>query len=254
MTEPTTLPATPEEAPLPVVVPAKPETVAVIVTRASVLHEQVEALAITDEAGLETAAELLAAVKAFRREVFTDLGEPAAAARKLWDMIRERFTKHDDPLKDDEVAIKDKVKAFHRKLALERQQAIDAAESQRQAADTEDDAKLAEAEQLEAAGDHEGAEAVLAEPRTTAPARMTSPPKTKGMSIRENWKAEIVSIKSLIEAAASGDSVAFGILAHEKVSKAAASVASQVAKGMKANMNVPGVRAYDDGIVSGGKR
>jgi len=47
MTEPTTLPATPEEAPLPVVVPAKPETVAVIVTRASVLHEQVEALAIT---------------------------------------------------------------------------------------------------------------------------------------------------------------------------------------------------------------
>jgi hypothetical protein len=254
MIEPTTLPATPEEAPLPVVVPAKAETVAVIVTRASSLHQQVEALTIENDDALETAADLLGAVKAFRKEVDTDLGEPARVAHTLWQMIRERFTKHDDPLKADEGTIKGKVQAYYRKRELEREQQIEAAKTQAAARETDEAARDTEAEALLDAGEFEAAEAVLAEPTPPPASPATTAPKTKGMSVRDNWKAEIFSMEKVYEAAAKGDTVAQGILCDKKVIKAAESVASQSAKGMKAKMAVPGVRAYNDPVVSGGKR
>jgi hypothetical protein len=255
LTESNAAPSTPEAEVLPVVVPAAPEKVAVIVTRATTLHDQVAALAIVDDAGLIDASDLLASVRAFRKEVDTDLGEPARAARKLWEMIRERFTKHDNPLKADETAIKDAVKAHHQKVARDRQAAIDAAEAQAAARQTEEAARGREFDALVDAGDEEGAAAVLEEAPTPAPARPVSAPKTDGLTVRENWKAEVTSIEKLIQAAASGvDSVALSILSGPKVVAAATTAASQIAKGMKANLKVPGVRSYDDPIVGARKK
>ncbi len=249
--------AAPEAEVLPIVVPASPETVAVIVSRASTLHGEVEALVIEDDVGLEVASELLAAVRSCRKEIDTDLGEPAREARKLWEMIRQRFTKHDNPLKAAETAIKDAVKAYHQKVARDRQAAIEAAEAQAAAKKTDDAARGREFDALVDAGDEEGAAAVLEEAPTPAPARATSAPKTEGLTVRENWKAEVTSIGKLIKAAAgSGDgaAVALSILSGPKVVAAATTAASQIAKGMKANMNVPGVRAYDDPIVGARKK
>lgn len=254
MTEATAVPERTEEEQLPIVVPATPETVAVIVTRATTLLDRVKALVIEDDAGLETAADHLSDVRALRREVAHDLGEPATAARKLWEMIRERFTRHDNPLKAAETMLKDKVGAYHRQRALERQQQIDAADAQAKAHETDGAARDLEAERLMDAGDFEGAQAVLDETPTPAPARPTSAPKTKGISVGETWKAEVLNLDMLIKAAAGGDPTARSCFAGEPVKKAVTAAASKVAKGMMSNMNVPGVRAYPEPRVAAGKR
>lgn len=254
----TNAPQTPEpveEAQLPTVVPASAETEAAIASRGLTLYAQIDALVIESDADLDVASEHLSNVRALRREIDGDFGEPARAARKLWEMIRERFTKYDNPAKDVEATLKDKGGAYHQKRARERQAQIDAAARQAESRKVDDEARLAEAEQLEAAGDHEAAAAVLDEAPTPAPPATVDAPPTKGMSVRETWKAEITSIDKLIEAAGKKDGeVARSILSDPKVVKAATSVASIIAKGMKANMKVPGVRAYPDTTVAGGKR
>lgn len=254
MTEAAEEPQKAEAAQLALVVPASEEAEAVVVARALTLHEQIVALVIESDADLEKAADLLAANKTLQGVVGHDLGEPAAEAYKLWKMIRARFTKYDDPLKADETVLKTKVGDYHRRAARLREQEIEAAQAQAKAHDEDQTARAAEAEALLDAGDDEGAQAVLDEAPTPAPARPTSAPKTKGLSVREIWRAEITSMQDLILAAAEGDTVAFSILSDAKVRQAAATAASAIAKGMKANMKVPGVRAYPDTGVAAGKR
>lgn len=254
MTEATEAPAV-EEQQLPTVTPASAETEAVIQSRAVSLYTLTDGLVIDSDAKLDAAAEYLSMVRALRREIAHDFGEPATAARKLWEMIRERFTKHDNPAKEAESRLKDKVGAYHRQRALERQQQIEAAERQAAATKADSDARGQEFDALMEAGDTEGAQAVLDETPTPAPPpAAVGAPKTKGMSVRETWKAEVVNLDALIKAAAGGDSNARSCFDGEPVKKAVTAAASRVAKGMMSRMSVPGVRAYPDTTVAGGRR
>lgn len=83
----------------------------------------------------------------------------------------------------------------------------------------------------------------------TAPApvaRVVVPPavKVQGLSMRENWKAEVIDLDAVITAAAAGDANARGIL---QVNQTAL---NGLARSLKAQLRVPGVRAFDEPVVA----
>jgi DNA repair exonuclease SbcCD ATPase subunit len=83
----------------------------------------------------------------------------------------------------------------------------------------------------------------------TAPAPIAriavpAPAKAQGMSVRENWKAEVLDLDAVVNAAAAGDANARGIL---QVNQTAL---NGLARSLKAQLRIPGVRAYDEPVVA----
>lgn len=79
-------------------------------------------------------------------------------------------------------------------------------------------------------------------------APVVAAPKAKGISTRENWKAEVTSLRDLVVAAAkaleAGDETLLGYLQADTVA------IGKVAKALKAKTKIPGVRVYNDEILS----
>jgi ATPase subunit of ABC transporter with duplicated ATPase domains len=104
-------------------------------------------------------------------------------------------------------------------------------------------AEAAEAARQEAAvaAEHATAEIELAEIAPVAIA-VFEQPKAVGISTRQNWKAEVTDLKSLViaagKAAEAGDTTLLGYL--EPNTKAL----GQVAKALKGQARIPGVRVY----------
>lgn len=82
----------------------------------------------------------------------------------------------------------------------------DAQEHQRQLAQrqAEEEAQLAEAEQHEALGDHQAADAALNGQGLVQINVPTATPKVEGLSYREHWSAEVTDKLALIKAVAEG--------------------------------------------------
>lgn len=234
---------------LPVVVPASADAVIAIETQESSLHAKIQALVVNDDDGLAAASELLASNSYLQKVVEEDLGTPKKAARSLWQSMNDLFNKYMKPLQDDEKVLKRKISDHLARVEQERQRQIEAARRQAEARAADEDARLEHAAALEAAGDHEGAAEVLDEEPAPAPAPIAQK-KVEGLSARDNWKAQIVSIEKMIHAASAGDPNALAILTDEKVVEAATRVASQAAKGLKAKFRCDGVRVYNDRVVS----
>lgn len=240
-----------EHTPQVNVIPATHDRVAMIASESGSLANRVASLVISDQASLEAASSLLTDVKRMRDEVKLDLGGPKEAAHKLWKSLGEVFKKHDDPLAQLEARVKGAIGDYH--AAEERRARIAAAEAEAKARKEAEEQQLAEAAALEAAGNAEAAEQVLNEEPPPPPPPPPAAPKAKGISVRENWKAQIADPKALISAAAGGDPVALSIVLDKAVVAAMESRASAVAKALKSELIVPGVRAYADRVVAGSR-
>ena len=115
----------------------------------------------------------------------------------------------------------------------------DAQERQRQLAQrkAEEDAKLAEAEQHEALGDHQAADAALDGQGLVQVEVPKATPKVDGLSYRENWSADVTDKLALIKAVAEGKAP----LAYVEANYA---VLNQAARSLKQELNgIPGVKA-----------
>lgn len=132
-------------------------------------------------------------------------------------------------------------------IGYDQAQAEKAAEEQRQ----RDDAVRAERERLAAgaekareAGRVEEAQAMAQVAEMVIAPPVTVPvQKTAGISTRSNWTAEVVDLMELVKAVAAGTQPL-------SLLQADTTRLTQMAKALKAELNIPGVRAVENTIIS----
>jgi len=107
-----------------------------------------------------------------------------------------------------------------------------------------EDRQIAEAEALEEAGQPEAAEAALIRPVTPHTVNISRPNRPSGISTSKKWRAEVVDLSALVKAVAEGKAPLSYLEANTKK-------LNQAALAQGDEMNVPGVRVYEDMIVSG---
>lgn len=233
---------------LPAVVPASAAVIAGLAHEGATIDARVGALAVTDQAGLELGARLLADLQALQDLVDEDLGRPKAAAHALWKSLSSVYNKHAEPLAELAKRVKGKVGSYVE--AEERRRRIEAAEAAERQRKADEEARLAEAIAHEAAGDSEAAEEILSQPPLPPPPPQVERPRAKGVATTERWSASITDMTQLVIAAAEGEAVAVSILLDERVIEAASTRASAMARALKQQLVVAGVRVHRETSVS----
>ncbi|MBF0336927.1 MAG: hypothetical protein HQL05_03770 [Nitrospirae bacterium] len=165
-----------------------------IEVKSSEIKRQVDSLNITDMGSYEFAANVLKGVKGLINEVkclFAPHKKKASEAHKgLVKDESERLT----PLQEAEDIIKGKMTAYLK--AEEEKRKVLQARLEAEAKKHQEEIRLQEAVALEAAGDTEGAIAILDAPGyTPAPLFVSNIPKVSGVSEREVWDFEVVDAK-----------------------------------------------------------
>lgn len=143
--------------------------------------------------------------------------------------------------------------AEQEKARKQQEEAERRAREEREAAERAAAEAAARAAELAAAGDEEAAAQAAAEAEEAAevaalaevappPAPVLATPKAAGVSTRQTWKAEVVDKLELIKAAAADPSLAVYLIPDEKA-------IGGVARSLKAETRIPGVRVYaEDGL------
>jgi hypothetical protein len=195
-----------------------------------------DAIVIADQASYERAASHLTAVKALQVKVGEMFDDLVSAAHKAHKLLTERRAQHTNPLLAAERALKSKMSAYvteQERIARQR-----AAEAAAKAREEEEARRLAEAAELEKAGESEAALAVLDEPVNLpppAPLGMATP-RADGISTRETWHAEVTDLMALVKAIAAGQAPLSLVEASKNVGGWARSTHGTV--------QIPGVRVW----------
>ena len=205
--------------------------------KATALASQSAEIAVTDAASYAVAAEFLRGVKRYREEVAEAYDSVIEAAHKSHKAALAKKKQYDDPADAAERAAKGK-----RAPCPPAAQARRAAEARAAEADQrrlEEDARVAEAAALEKSGDGETAAAVLAAPAFVPPViAPRAAPKIAGVSMRDNWSAQVTDLRALVLAVAAGKADLGLLLPNQPALNARA-------RSEKARLAVPGVRAVN---------
>lgn len=96
---------------------------------------------------------------------------------------------------------------------------------------------------LEEEGKDEEAEELIEKPVVVAPVAIDNKPKATGISTKKIWKARVVDLRVLVQAIADDKAPLMLIAVSEPA-------LNEMARAMGADMNVPGVEAYQKTVVS----
>lgn len=154
------------------------------------LVERSSAITVTDSASYEMAAEFLKLLKGYRKRVADMFGTLVKAAHTAWKEAVATRKRFDQPANEAEYTVKNRMIAWRQEEQekVRREQAAREAELRRKA----EEARIAEAEAIQAAGDAQQAEAILDQPIQVAPvAPRPVAPKISGVSIRKKWSFRI---------------------------------------------------------------
>ena len=193
------------------------------------------ALLVTDAPSCEAAGGLLRDIKTLRKEIGEFCDPVIEAGLKAHRSALAQKKKLEAPLLSAEKTIDATVGTY---IAAERRKQRE--EEARLAAEqrkADEEARLAEAALLEEAGENEAAEEVIAAPYVAPPPVVQSAvPKMEGVSTRETWSAEVVSLMVLVKAVAEGKAPIAAV-------EASMTALNGMARAQKGTMQIPGVRA-----------
>ena len=210
--------------------------------------EQSKLIKITDQPSYDNACSLLLdQIKPFRKrwaEYWDEVKKPAYAAYKA---ILDKFNEGDKPLENAERQVKAEIVKWDAEQERIRQELQRKAEEEARKAEEEERLRVATLAEESGATDEEVNAIVNAPITAVAPPVEPTYFKVSGVSTRENWKARVVDIKKLCAAVAKGQVPPTYVLANDSVLNARA-------KADKGTLNIPGVVAYNDPIVSGRSR
>lgn len=205
-----------------------------------------QAATVVDTTSYQAAANLLLDIKGLRAEIQATFGpivQKAHAAHK--EAVAQR-TRHEEPLKEAEKLIKARMGTWQR--AEEQRAREEAARLAAVARKHDEEARLREAEALEAAGEAEAAERVLDEPAPAPPPPPpTRVPQVKGIAGRDIWRFEVTDLMALVKAVAAGS---VPLAAVEASTKAL----GQQARSLQKEMRWPGVRVWSERSIAAGGR
>ncbi len=198
-------------------------------------------LEVTNQATLNVAGNYLRGIKALREEIARTCDPVIKKAYEAHKAAVAQKKNFEAELIEAEKLIKDKVGTFtaEEQRKAREQEALEAAAARETQEKTE-----AEARELEAAGEHELAEAVLETAETeAAPAAVAAPPTAAGVITRDNWSAEVTDFRALVDAVAKGD-VPLAVLKIDQ------KVLNQQARSLKRELHWPGVRVKNAKVTS----
>lgn len=205
-----------------------------VTTLALSVPEQAKQISIKTMDDYIRASEIMLTIKAIRKKI-TETFKPIkqkmdAAKQEVLDQERAA----DAPLKEAEALLSPQIITWNREQEKIRQ--AEEARLREIARKEEEERQLQEAILAEQSGQAEEAEAIISTPVQAAPVVVPKTvPKVQGMSIRENWKFRITNEKLIPREYLKVDEVKIG----------------QVVRAMKSSANIPGIEAYNEGVVSG---
>jgi hypothetical protein len=208
------------------------------------LVHQANAIRIKDQPSYDAAcAYLQQVIRPFRKK-WTEYWAPLKdSAWKTYRGIQDKFAQGDIYAENAERAVKNEIRKWD-----EAQQKIEE-ERQRQAQLEAE--KASEEERLRAAiyAESGGASEAEVEAIRDAPMAVVAPPvepsyrRSTGISTRANWKAQVKNLWALVKAAAKDKQLLAYLQANESALNARA-------RADKLTLNIPGVVAYNDAVIS----
>lgn len=216
--------------------------------QALTIVEQSKIVRITDQQTYDGACFLLLSqIKPFRKrwaEYWEEVKKPAYAAYKA---IQDKFNEGDKPLEAAERQVKAEIAKWDTEQERIRQDLQRKAEEEARKAEEEERLRAATLAE-ESGSTEEEVNAII-----DAPVIAVAPPveptyqRASGVSTRENWKARVIDVKKLCAAIAKGTVPPNYVTPNESVLNARA-------KADKNTLNIPGVVACNDPIISGRSR
>lgn len=186
-------------------------------------------------------AEYLKELKALEKEVYDLVNGEVDAAHKAW---KASVAMRDDllkPIVEAERTIKPKLAAWYEEQ--ERRRREEEAKALAEARRLEEERRLQEAMAAEAEGNKSLADEILTEPIQVVTPFVPPPMKTDGVSMRENWKAEVVDLQALVRHVATHPEL-IGLLLPNQTAL------NQQARSLKGKLAIPGVKAICEKVVS----
>lgn len=158
--------------------------------------DQARALTITDNPTYLKAGEMLTGIKGLRKQIDDNYGPVIEAAHKAHKAALAAKAAVDTPLSEAEKILKAGMARWHDEQ--ERARKAEEARLAEEARKREEEARLAEAEVMEADGDAEAAMAHLDTPVIAPVVKLERPAAPAGISYRETWRAEVTDKLSVI--------------------------------------------------------
>ena len=205
-----------------------------------------QALTVVDTVSYQVAADRLLDIKGLRAEIEATFGPIVKKAHEAHKEATGQRKRHEEPLKAAEGIIKARMGGWQRQE--EQRAREEAARLAAEALKRDEEARLVEAEALEAAGEAEAAGRVLDKPPPAPPPPPpTRVPQIKGIAGRDIWKVEVVDLMALVKAVAAGTVPLAAVEASGKV-------LGQQARSLQGEMKWPGVRVYSERSIAAGGR
>jgi len=224
-----------------------------VTERALAFPDQARALRIVNAQSYQFACEFLKGIKALREEIADTFDPHIKRAFEAHRALVKEKREAEAPLADAELIAKRALVAFdteQERIRREEQQRLEA-EARRQAEERQLMEAIALEEQAQASGDAGlamEAAAMLDQPvMTPTIAVAQSTPKVSGISFRETWSGQLTDLAALIRYAAANPQF-MNLLQVNQVAL------NGLARSMKGQLQVPGVRAIVTKDVAAGRR
>lgn len=145
---------------------------------------------------LEAACEMLKGIRRLNKEVDETFDDLISGQKEQLKKVQDRKGKYADPLTAAENVIKSKLTDYYEREYYAQSQEY--ADKLTAATDTAEKQRIAEIEQLRAAGMLDQAENLAGAPLAIVPIPRPAPTKMKGISVKTTWKAEVFDEDAII--------------------------------------------------------
>jgi colicin import membrane protein len=203
--------------------------------------ERAKACAVTNDATAIAAGEMLTGIKTLRARIAETMDPIIRSAHNAHRVACDQKKTLDAPLLEAETTLKRAIGAWTE--AEDRRRREEEARLREIARKAEEDARVAEAADLEAAGEGELAQQVLEMPAFAPSPTLPKPAAAAGVTTQLRWKAELVDLRALCRAVADGTAPIEAVSANMPT-------LNRLAVALKQSFNVPGVRAVSERSVT----
>ena len=214
----------------------------------ALLHlDKASSIQVNDQPSYHSATDFLKYIKTMRKKVSEHHDPIILAIRQSLNIARSKKNDAEGLYIKAETMLKARIIVY---TEIEREREREAqAKAEAEFRKREDDKRIREAEEAEKAGASQKAVDRILTQSTTTPAPLVTPTlqRASGVSVREQWSAEVTSLMQLVQAVARGKVPIQALTANT-------TFLNQQARSLKGTMNIPGVRSVCNKSMAAGTR
>ncbi len=210
--------------------------------------QRAQLVKITDQPSYDSATSLLLdEIIPWRKKWAAYWNPITTTAYTVWKGLKEKFNEGDAPAEAAERQVKQEIRRWDDEQERIRQELQRKAQAEAEREAEEERLRAAIVAEESGASEQEIATIVDAPVAVVAAPVQATYAKVSGISKRDNWKAKVTDLHALVKAAAKDKSLLPYLLPNDQALNARA-------KADKQTLNLPGVVAYNDSVISGRSR